>query len=158
MVSIATDNVNDEEVKAPKNYDVREILLTAIMLGVVSTLFDFIMFSVFKGGGESVLQTYWFMGSILTELMLIFSIRTKLGMFRARSAPSRQILILTIGAIALTVLLPFTALGTEVFKFIRPEPTYLLVLFIIVVGYLLSTEFVKRLYFHFFEKTQRKAS
>ncbi|MHB8807774.1 MAG: cation-translocating P-type ATPase, partial [Anaerolineaceae bacterium] len=44
MFSISTDNVSEKDLQNPKNYNTREIILIASLLGVVSTLFDFIIF------------------------------------------------------------------------------------------------------------------
>jgi len=147
MISIATDNVEESELKAPKTYEVKEIILVAILLGLVSTLFDFIMFAVFKGGGERVLQTYWFMGSILTELVIIYLVRTRAVFFKSKVGPSSQILILTLVAAVITVGLPFLPIGASVFNFIRPTISGLGVLAAVVVGYIISTEIVKKFYY-----------
>jgi len=50
---------------------------------VVSTVFDFMFFAVFVQQGATTLQTIWFMGSILTELVFLFSTRTKLPFYKA---------------------------------------------------------------------------
>jgi Mg2+-importing ATPase len=76
MISIATDTVDEEEVTKPKNYDVRDIALFATILGITSTVFDFIVFGLFRHEEPRILQTNWFVASVLTELLFLFSIRT----------------------------------------------------------------------------------
>ncbi|MCK7478918.1 MAG: hypothetical protein M0C28_17285 [Candidatus Moduliflexus flocculans] len=62
-------------------------MLIATLLGVVSTVDDFMFFAVFVNQGAAILQTNWFMGSVLTELVFLFSIRTRLPFYKA-SRPS----------------------------------------------------------------------
>jgi Mg2+-importing ATPase len=152
MFSISTDNVAEKDLQNPKNYNTREIILIASLLGVVSTLFDFIIFGYFQRFGESILQTYWFIGSVATELVLLFSIRTNRVFFKAGAAPSRTIIAMTTVAFLTAVILPFTTFGDTVFHFVKPSWNYLGVLALIVIGYFLSTEFVKNLYYRFLAK------
>ena len=152
MFSISTDNVSEKDLQNPKNYNTREIILIASLLGVVSTLFDFIIFGYFQRFGESILQTYWFIGSVATELVLLFSIRTNRVFFKAGAAPSRTILGMTSVAFLAAVILPFTAFGDTVFHFVKPSWNYLGVLALIVCGYFACTEFVKNLYYRFLAK------
>ena len=147
MISIATDNVRSKELQNPKRYDTKEIILVATILGLVSTSFDFIMFGIFKSGGAQSLQTYWFIGSILTELALIYSIRNKNWFFKARSLPSKQIIVLTALAAIITIGIPFTRFGKEIFKFAHPTSINLAILGIIVIGYFVSTELIKKVYY-----------
>lgn len=83
MISIATDNVDAAELSRPSKYEIREIVLIATLLGVVSTVFNFMFFAVFVQQGAETLQTNWFMGSILTELVFLFSTRSKLPFYKA---------------------------------------------------------------------------
>ena len=152
MISVATDNVEPTELKKPKNYDVKEVILVSTILGLVSTLFDFIFFGVFKNLGESHLQTNWFIGSILTELLLIYSIRTKVPFFKAATRPSFIIIGLTLFAGVLTVLIPWLPLGAEVFKFSTPTSRELATIGLIVAAYFATTEAAKLLYYKFVEK------
>jgi len=149
MISIATDNVDRKDILDPKNYAMKDLLFLATVLGLVSTAFDFMMFGIFKGYGEAGLQTYWFIGSILTELILIYSIRTQGWFFKVKNLPSRAILLLTLAAGLGTVFIPFTVVGTELFKFIVPSWDKLALVFAIVVGYLASTEIVKHVYYRY---------
>jgi ATPase, P-type (transporting), HAD superfamily, subfamily IC/ATPase, P-type (transporting), HAD superfamily, subfamily IC len=151
MISISTDNVSIKDLKNPKNYNTKDIIIIALLLGIVSTLFDFIMFGTFQRFGEGILQTSWFVGSIATELVLLFSIRTNKIFFKANARPSNTIIILSVVALLITVALPFTGIGVSLFHFVRPSLAHLGILFLIVLGYFLTTEFVKNLYYRFIE-------
>ncbi len=149
MTAIATDNVEHEELRNPKSYDIRDMVLLATILGLVSTCFDFMMFAIFRYGSNQHLQTNWFIGSILTELVLIYSIRTRLSAFKAKVRPSLQIIILTVTAAVATIFIPLTKLGSQVFSFTPPSTKDFMFIFMIVCGYFVSTETVKTLYYKY---------
>jgi Mg2+-importing ATPase len=139
MITIATDTVDTEEVRKPKQYELRELMRLALLLGIISTAFDFLFFFVYRGYGESTLQTFWFMGSILTELILLFSIRTMRPFWKA-SRPHMFVTGFT-GAVALvTVLLPFTTFGQKIFHFVLPDLHLFCLMIGIVLCYFLATE------------------
>jgi len=46
MISISIDNVDQKELKNPQSYDLKEILFVAFVLGLVSSIFDFIIFNI----------------------------------------------------------------------------------------------------------------
>jgi P-type Mg2+ transporter len=146
LIAVATDTVDPEEVQRPRGYHVRDIALLAVALGVVSTVFDFIFFAIFSRMGAPMLHTGWFVGSVLTELAFIYSIRTSRFFLRG-ALPSKPLLVLTgIAAICTVgaVLIPsvrgmfgFTALNGSQFTLIG----------VIVVSYFIVTELVKMGYY-----------
>ena len=148
MISIATDDVEDEELSHPKSYSIKDISRIAIILGVVSTLFDFVFFALFYKVSPATLQTNWFIGSVLTELALVFSIRTKKPFFRAKPA-STPIILLTAFTITITLLIPFMKIGRTLFGFIKPTGYYLLLIVLIVFVYFLTSEATKLILYRF---------
>jgi Mg2+-importing ATPase len=148
MISIATDTVDASEVGRPRTYDLREIVLIATLLGVVSTVDDFAFFAIFVGQGAQVLQTSWFVGSILTELVFLFSIRTRLPFFRA-SRPSGYLLVLTGVAALVTILLPYTSFGQTVFHFTPPSVASLGIILGLVAAFFICVELVKLSYYRY---------
>ncbi|MFA5128232.1 MAG: HAD-IC family P-type ATPase [Patescibacteria group bacterium] len=148
MIAIAMDTVDKNELKRPRSYNVREVVLMAVLLGLVSTVFDFIFFGLYFRKDPSVLQTNWFIGSVLTELVLIYSIRTR-GLFIKARRPSTILSALSIVAIGATLLLPFTPLGIGLFKFTPPTAYFLITIFSVVICYFIITEILKRVYYRF---------
>jgi Mg2+-importing ATPase len=151
LIAIATDSVDKEEIKTPETYNLRDFVLISTLLGIVSTVFDFIFFGLFYRISPQVLQTNWFIGSILTELLLLYSLRTRMPFYKAK-LPTKTILILTIAAAIATVVIPFTALGRNLFRFIAPSPTHLVIVCGVVLLYFMSTEAVKLLYYRVFKR------
>jgi Mg2+-importing ATPase len=148
MISIATDTVDAAEVTRPRKYEIKEIVLIATLLGVVSTVFDFMFFAVFVNQGAGILQTNWFMGSVLTELVFLFTVRTRLPFYQA-SRPSTVVLALTGLAAAATIVLPFTVFGQAAFHFIPPTITDLAIILGLVGAFFVCAELVKDFYYRF---------
>lgn len=146
MITIAADNVAPEELDKPKNYHIRDILLLATFLGIVSTVFDFIFFAIFSHEAPAVLQTGWFMGSVLTELAFLFSIRNR-RFFLFGKPPAAFIIGLTGVAAITTVVVPFTNFGHRVFQFVNPTRMQLMQVFAVVAAYFVTTEVVKLMYY-----------
>lgn len=151
MVTIATDNIDDKELVRPKSYDIKEIALAATILGVVSSVFDFMVFSLFYKISPGVLQTNWFIASILTELFFLFSLRTKMAFFKAKR-PSSPMLFLSLLAVAITIALPFTKFGQDVFQFVKPSGNHLFLILSIVIVYFAVTESVKLIYYRYIKQ------
>lgn len=147
-IAIASDNVEPDELREPKQYNVRKIIMFGTALGIVSTVFDFIIFASFYklGTNGDILQTHWFMASILTELLFLFSIRSR-GWFFKAIRPSTPLIILTALAFATTIILPFTSLGQDMFHFVQPSMSSLGFVLAIVATYFVTTEIAKVIYY-----------
>ncbi|MBI3443091.1 cation-transporting P-type ATPase [Candidatus Woesebacteria bacterium] len=148
MIAIATDTVDAESINRPRRYDIRGFALIALLLGMVSTIFDFLFFGVFFRQAPATLQTSWFIGSILTELLFVFSIRTR-SFFLISKPPAPFLILLSSAAFLTTVLLPYTPLGHGLFHFESPTLANLAIIFIIVFFYFITTETVKLIYYKF---------
>ncbi len=146
MISISTDTVDADELISPKKYEVKDIIILAIILGLISTIFDFIFFGIFFRMPHGILQTNWFIGSVLTELALIFSVRTK-SLFIKGSRPSGYLIWLSAIIFILTIGLPFTKFGQNAFHFVPPTKPHLILILAIVALYFICTETVKLFYY-----------
>ncbi len=143
MMAIAFDRVSTAEITRPQKYDFRALYITFITLGLVSTAFDFIWFALFYTSAPSVLQTNWFMGSVLTELLLLFSIRSMLPIERA-GKPAPILLFLSLGALASTILLPYVPLTAHFFELTPPSGAHITTILTLSLLYFIITEFTKR--------------
>ncbi|HLB51892.1 hypothetical protein A3F07_01975 [candidate division WWE3 bacterium RIFCSPHIGHO2_12_FULL_38_15] len=146
MISIASDNVDDAELKKPPKFDIKEFALITSLLGIISTVFDLLFFAVFSTKGPGILQTSWFIGSVLTELVFIFSVRTKLFFLKSKF-PSKMILLLSIPAVMTTLILPYSVFGNNFFKFEAPKTENLILILSLVMVYFAVTETVKVLFY-----------
>ena len=151
MLSLSTDTVDKEDLRSPSMYNVKDVVLIATLLGVVSSLFDFILLANFYKKGDAVLQTNWFTLSILTELILIFSLRTRHAFYKAKR-PSFTLISFSILMLVISLIIPFTSFGQRVFHFVKPTQESVLWIVLLVIIYFAVTEIVKRLYYRISEK------
>ncbi len=143
MMAIAFDRVSKAEVVQPQKYDFRSLYIIFITLGLVSTVFDFMWFGLFYKAGPHILQTNWFIASVITEIALLFSIRTMLPIGKA-GFPAPIIMWLSGFAFVSTIVLPIIPLTAHYFEFVTPtKGAYALIISLTLV-YLFVTEMVKR--------------
>jgi Mg2+-importing ATPase len=146
MIALATDTVDAYELSKPKRYDINSILFIAIILGIVSTVFDFSCFAYFWRFSPATLQTGWFIESVLTEIVFIFSVRSILPFYKAQR-PSFTLMGCGLFAALTTIGLPYTAFGQKVFHFTPLSMANIGVIAGIVVFYFVATELVKYSYY-----------
>lgn len=145
MVSLASDSVDVETLQHPSRYRLGYLARTSAIFGIISVLFDLIVFKLYAPRGPNVLQTVWFTTSLFTELSLIYALRTRKPFFKA-AAPSWLLtgLSLIIGIITLAV--PYTSWGNNYFKLYPLDTSELMFVLMLVIGYFAVTECVKLLY------------
>jgi Mg2+-importing ATPase len=146
---VPLDNVEAEALAKPVQWDLRLIQRFMLVLGPVSSLFDFLTFYALLhlfAAGEALFQTGWFVESLATQVLVIFVIRTRRSPWLSRPHP--VLVGLTLGAAAVGALLPLTPLGAF-FGFVAPPVSFYLFLATAVVTYLALVELVKRLFFRY---------
>lgn len=148
MIAVAGDLVDEEVLLSPRKYEVKDIFLLSTILGLVSTIFDFVFFFILLRISPGVLQTGWFIASVLTELVFIFSIRTKKFFLKA-IRPSLGLVVLALLASILTIIVPFSSIGQRLFGFEIIPTNYLFVILGIVLIYFVVSEGVKLWYYRY---------
>lgn len=146
MLAISTDAVSLDEIKKPQKYSTQSILLFSIVFGTMSTVCDFIYFGIFKRFAHGVLQTGWFIESMLTALVFTFSARSKKVFYKA----TRPSLILSGLAIALgsaATIIPLTSIGQRWLSFTQLSLSQLMIIFSLVIGYFIAVEILKYFYY-----------
>ena len=145
--TIADDNVDTDFVERPHPWDIRLIRHFMLIFGPLSSFFDLATFAVlllvFKAN-QSLFHTAWFVESIVSACLIVFVLRTRLPLIR--SNPSRWMLVISLAVIALAITIPYTPLANP-FGFEPLPVNYLLAIGVIVMGYILTTEFIKRWFF-----------
>lgn len=146
LIFIATDAVDLEELRKPKLYQLHNVLPLIISLALVGTLFDFIFFTIFYRSQPSTIQTLWFIEGLLTDILLIFIVRTR-GFFWKAKKPSNWLVVSTVLAGIVIVALPFLQIGQAWFHFVTPPIIPLLIVFLITIVYFFASELVKLIFF-----------
>ena len=144
-VGIPFDTVRPEATARPQVWDMGGLLRFAGVLGLLSSLFDFITFGVlillFKAS-PAEFQTAWFLESMATQILVIFIIRTNGRPWADRPRPILAATSLT--ALTVAMVLPFTPLGAW-FGFAMPPIAMLAAIGVIASVYLVAAELLKPL-------------
>ena len=146
-IPIPMDNVDEEYLVRPRQWDINFVRKFMLTVGPISSIFDFITFFVmikFFQAGESLFHTGWFIESMATQVLVIFIIRTHKNPLKSR--PNQWLTICSLIVVALAVLLPFTPLA-GLLGFVAPPPLFFLVLTGMVILYLLIVEQVKQWFY-----------
>lgn len=142
-VGIADDSVDPEMVERPRRWDINFIGRYMVEFGIVSSVFDLLIFGVLLGVFHADLATFrtaWFMGSLLTELVVALVIRTQRPFYRSR--PGTLLLALTLGLIALAFAIPYLPFA-DVFGFVHLPGALLATVVAITALYVAATELQK---------------
>lgn len=144
--AIAADHVDADQIAKPQRWDMRLIRDYMIVFGLVSSAFDLVTFAVLRLGfhaGEQEFQSSWFVGSILTEVLVLFVLRTRGPVWRSR--PAGVLVWLSAGVTAATFALVLTPAGSLVH--LAPPPPALLALTVVIsVLYCAATEATKAVF------------
>ncbi len=146
-LTIASDRVDEEQLKKPKKWDIKLIRRFMIWFGIQSSVFDYLTFGcllwIFQTG-EKQFQTGWFVESVLTEIVVLLLIRTNRPVLKSR--PSRWLLATSLFAATATLLLPHIAPGA-LFG-LEPLPVQLLIFLLsITCLYAFLVEYSKQRFF-----------
>jgi Mg2+-importing ATPase len=146
-IPIPMDNVDEEYLVRPRQWDINFVRKFMLTVGPISSIFDFltffVMIKVFHAG-ESLFHTGWFIESMATQVLVIFIIRTRKNPLKSRPNPWLTICSLIVVAVAFIV--PFTPLAGFL-GFVAPPPLFFLVLAGMVIFYLLIVEQVKQWFY-----------
>jgi P-type Mg2+ transporter len=146
-LAIAGDRVDDDWIRRPRRWEIRPIQRFVVVFGLVSSLFDFLAFGLLLlvfGASAALFRTGWFVLSLLTELVVIFVVRTRGRWYRSRA--SRGLVLTSLGTALAALLLPYTP-GSGVFQFVPLPVPVLAGLLLLTAGYGLATEAAKRWFY-----------
>jgi Mg2+-importing ATPase len=146
-MTIATDAVDREFSEKPRRWDLKFIHRFMLAFGLLSSIFDYMTFGalllVFRAS-TAQFRTGWFLESVISASVIVLVVRTRRPFFRSR--PGKYLLAATLAIVAVTLALPFTALG-RLFHF-EPLPIpFFLLIGVIVLLYVTSAEITKRIFY-----------
>jgi Mg2+-importing ATPase len=135
--------VDREFLDRPRRWNLAEIRNFMLVIGPVSSLFDFLTFAVMLQifhAGEALFHTGWFVESLATQVLVIFVIRTRGNPLR--SAPGAILAATSLAVVAVAALLPYTPLGARL-GFVPVPGLFFVILAGMVVTYLALVQVVK---------------
>ena len=146
-LAIPIDNVDDAMTARPARWDLDYVKRFMLVLGSVSSVFDFAMFGVLLWvfqADEATFRTAWFVESMMTQILVVFVVRTQAHPWASRPHPA--LLACSLGIVAIAVALPYTAVGSW-FGFV-PLPSHMLAgIVVITLAYLGVAEQTKQRFF-----------
>lgn len=153
-LAIASDQVDGEQIKEPAQWNLQIIKRYMLVFGIHSAFFDLTTFGILYYVAQvstEVFQTAWFIESILTELSILFVIRTHRAFYKSKT--SRQIMLLSLGGLVITLALPYLPQLQQIG--LMPLPISLLLLIAgIVILYVFTADGLKIWFFRSYQQSQ----
>jgi Mg2+-importing ATPase len=146
-IPIPLDEVDAQETAKPRVLDLDFIRNFMLIIGPISSVFDFLTFYVLLEvlkAEEQLFQTGWFVESLCTQVLVIFIIRTRGNPFKSKPHP--LLAFTSIAVVATAIGLPLTPLGSHL-GFVAPPAYFYGILGAMVVTYLGVVEVVKRIFY-----------
>ena len=147
MLSISSDRVPDEELAKPKKWDIGQISSFMYFFGTISSLADYATFAVLlfvARADVTLFRSSWFLESMLTEIVVIFLLRTRKLSFANR--PGYPVLLSSLAVICGSFFLVQSPLGQH-FELVLLPGWLLWAIVLIVAGYAVLTELGKLAYY-----------
>jgi Mg2+-importing ATPase len=152
FLSVASDHVDNEELLKPKKWNLKMIRRFMIVFGLHSSFFDFLTFYIlynhFKLSNSSF-QTGWFLESTITELLIIFVVRTRKTVFKSK--PARLLLATSVIAFGLIIYLPLSPVA-NLLGFSIPHSQQIFAITLVLLAYLFTADLLKKAFFYYNEK------
>jgi Mg2+-importing ATPase len=144
QITIPSDHVDAQYIRAPRRWNMALIRNFMIFIGPISSLYDFLTFYVllhFFHAGQTEFHTGWFVESLATQTLVLFVIRTMRNPLKSR--PSLPLAITTVLMVAIGILIPFSPFAARLGFTPLPGPFYTF-LAVSTATYLIFVEFAKR--------------
>ncbi len=123
----------------------------ALFFGLISSIFDFVTISFLiylLHADAELFHTAWFIESVMSEILVTFSIRTRRKFYKSR--PSNLMIAASIIMVSVTLVVVYSPLGL-LLKFVQPPLWFLGLIFGILGCYFLLVEGAKHLFFSRYE-------
>ena len=152
QIGIPYDNVDNEFLINPKKWDTKGISRFMKIMGITSSLIDVLSFIIFwyllgynDVSKQAYFQTAWFVTCLVSELMIIYNVRTsKKGIHFLDASPILN--NLTTLSLVLTILSPIILCNIKSFNFRILPPIFYLYLLLLVIVYFIIVSIIKRIY------------
>jgi Mg2+-importing ATPase len=144
--TIATDTVDEPQLRRPQTWNVRLIRNYMIVFGALSSVFDLTTFAVLRWGFHAdapEFRSAWFLGSVLTEVGVLLVLRTRGPFYRSR--PSRWLVLSSIAVAVVAVAIPYSSVAPLLQLVPIPAPLLGLIL-LITIAYMIATELLKHVF------------
>jgi Mg2+-importing ATPase len=139
--------VDPEFLDRPPRWGLSEIRNFMLVIGPVSSVFDFLTFYVMLHvfhAGEALFQTGWFVESLASQVLVVFVIRTRGSPLKSR--PQAVLAATSVAVVGAAVVIPYTALGARL-GFTPVPGLFFLILAGMVLAYLTLVQVAKATFY-----------
>jgi Mg2+-importing ATPase len=114
QIAVPGDNVDPVLVHKPKRWHIEFIRQFMMIIGPISSIYDFLTFGVLlwlfhAATNAPLFRTGWFVESLATQTLVVFVIRTVGNPFKSR--PSGRLVMAVVAVSLAGAVLPYTPLG-----------------------------------------------
>jgi len=152
-MAISTDSVDEINIQSPQQWDMRFIRRFMLTFGLLSSVFDYVTFGILLlllHVKEKVFQTGWFIESVISAVLIVLVVRTRLPFFK--SLPGRYLSAATVFILLIVLALPLTPLAS-LFGFIKIPVMLYGWMILVVICYVAAAELVKKWFYRKINKT-----
>ena len=146
-LAISSDNIDEEQLQRPAKWNLKMIRSFMIVFGIHSSIFDFltfyVMFFYFKLN-ESAFQTSWFIESIITEILILFVVRSRRPLLKSK--PGNMLTIIGAISVIITILLTLPPLAA-LLGFSIAHSKQVIAILIILILYVITADVLKIVFF-----------
>jgi Mg2+-importing ATPase len=156
MLTVSTDNVDRDELRKPKRWNIGQITRFMVFFGLISSVFDLVTmaFVFFMLSADMALfRTVWFLESVLSEIFVVFAVRTFKPFYL--SMPSMLLISTSVLATLAAVGIIYSPLASF-FQFAPLSAGVLGIVLGIVVVYVLVVEAAKHAFFWIENRREEK--
>jgi len=154
-MAIATDKVDEANIMSPQKWDLGFVRRFMVIFGLLSSVFDYLTFGLLiyiMHANEKTFQTGWFTESVISAILIVLVVRTKLPFFK--SLPARLLSLATILVLVFVLSIPLLPLAGWL-GFTRLPLSYYGWMLLIVAMYLFSAELAKRWFYRHMKKRRQ---
>lgn len=142
LIMVSTDSVENNEIVRPEKHNVKELILTSLILGMPTALFEIFYFLLIKTHSTAVVQTSLYVFFTFQALIIFYSIRSKNHFWRAKmpSAILNISFLLSFAcSLAIIYIRPFQAW----FSFVPLSTASIEIIFTLMTIYFIAIDYVK---------------
>jgi len=152
-MNIASDNVDAEAIAQPRRWNIRFIQRFMLTFGILSSIFDYLTFGallLILHASQTQFRTAWFVESVVSASLIVLVIRSRKSIWQSR--PGKYLLMATLLVVTVTFILPYTPLD-QLLGFSKLPVSFILIIIAIVIVYIVSAEFAKRVFYRLVRQT-----
>ncbi len=148
QLTLPFDNVDNESLKEPKQWDINSLKHFMLFMGPLSSSFDMIVFAsiwfIFGIRDAATFQTIWFSYGVVSNLVGMHIIRTARIPF-IQSNAHKFVYASSIILSIIAIIVPYTALG-HIIGLVSNPISYLIIIIGVPILYCFVALFAKKIY------------